>query len=39
LLKGDRSSCDDTFFLKVNRYKASFREIASEGIHDVELFR
>jgi hypothetical protein len=28
-----------TFFLNVNRYKASFREIASEGIYDVELFR
>jgi len=38
-LCGDRSICDGTFFLKVNRYKLSLYENAQMFSHQVELFR
>jgi hypothetical protein len=39
LLKGDRSSCDGTFFLKVNRYKLSPRNNAQKSSYQVDSFR
>jgi len=39
LLKGDRSSCDGTFFLKVNRCKLSLYENAQRSFHQVDWFR
>ena len=38
-LSGDRSSCDGTFFLKVNRCKLSLCENAQMFSHQVDLFR
>ena len=38
-LKADRSICDGTFFLKVNRYKPSSRDDAQECFYDVYSFR
>ena len=38
-LSGDRSSCDSTFFLKVNRCKLSLRDDALKPIYEVDLFR
>jgi len=39
LLKGDRSSCDGTFFLKVNRYKLSQCDDAQKRPNQVDAFR
>jgi len=39
LLKGDRSTCDDTFFLKVNRYKLSLCANAQKPSWQVDSFR
>jgi len=39
LLKGNRSSCDGTFFLKVNRYKLSKCEDAKKPSYQVDSFR
>jgi len=39
LLKGDRSSCDGTFFLKVNRYKLSLYENAQKLSNQIDSFR
>jgi len=38
-LSGDRSSCDGTFFLKVNRYKLSLCEDAQKPSWQVDSFR
>jgi hypothetical protein len=38
-LKGDRSSCDVTFFLKVNRYKLSLRDNGQNISYQVDSFR
>jgi len=38
-LSGDRSSCDGTFFLKVNRYKLSLRNNAQKPFWQVDSFR
>jgi hypothetical protein len=38
-LSGDRSSCDGTFFLKVNRYKLSLYENAKKLSNQVDSFR
>jgi hypothetical protein len=38
-LSGDRSSCDGTFFLKVNRYKLALYENAQMFSHQVDSFR
>jgi len=39
LLKGDRSSCDGTFFLKVNRYKLAMRDNAQKPSWQFDSFR
>jgi len=39
LLKGDRSSCDGTFFLKVNRDELSLRDNARNPSYQVDWFR
>jgi hypothetical protein len=38
LLKGDRSSCDGIFFLKVNRYKLSLRNNTQKPSFNVDSF-
>jgi len=38
-LSGDRSSCDGTFFLKVNRYKQSQCDNAQKPSNQVDSFR
>jgi hypothetical protein len=38
-LSGDRSNCDGTFFLKVNRYKLSLRNKAQMPSYQVDSFR
>jgi len=38
-LSGDRSCCDDTFFLKVNRYKLSLCEDSQKPSRQVDSFR
>jgi hypothetical protein len=37
--KRDRSSCDGTFFLKVNRYKLRLRGNAQQSSYQVDSFR
>jgi len=37
-LSGDRSSCDGTFFLKVNRYKLPMRDNAQKPSWQVDSF-
>jgi hypothetical protein len=39
LLKADRSNCDGTFFLKVNRYKLSLRDNAQKSSYQADSFR
>jgi hypothetical protein len=39
LLKDDRSSCDGTFFLKVNRDELSLRDNAQKPSYQVDWFR
>jgi hypothetical protein len=39
LLKGDRSNCDGTFFLKVNRYKLSLCANTQKPSWQVDSFR
>jgi hypothetical protein len=34
----DRSNCDVTFFLKVNRYKLSLRDNAQKSSYQVDSF-
>jgi hypothetical protein len=38
-LSGDRSSCDATFFLEVNRYKLSLRDTAQKFSYEVDSSR
>jgi len=38
-LSGDRSNCDGTFFLKVNRYELSLYGKAQKHSWQVDLFR
>jgi hypothetical protein len=38
-LSGDRSSCDATFFLKVNKYKLSLYEYTQKISNQVDSFR
>jgi hypothetical protein len=39
LLKGNRSICDGTFSLKVNRCKPSLREYGQKSFYQVDSFR